>query len=144
MQLPFRVIIEDEKYQFGDKAKAYAAYEAALRSSLSQSSIFNSSVALNATQVNAYMARPKVMMGADKLTMKDIIAQKYIFLFLFQSQEAYNDIRRTSLISLNDPDGTAKRFAYPIEEITRNANAPQASDRETIYQNNARLFWAKL
>jgi hypothetical protein len=139
-----KFIEAEVQLRLGDKAKAYAAYEAALRSSLSQSSIFNSSVALNATQVNAYMARPKVMMGADKLTMKDIIAQKYIFLFLFQSQEAYNDIRRTSLISLNDPDGTAKRFAYPIEEITRNANAPQASDRETIYQNNARLFWAKL
>jgi hypothetical protein len=111
---------------------------------MSQSSIFNSAVALTATQINNYLALTKVLKGADKLTLKDIIAQKYIFLFLFQSQEAYNDIRRTALIFLNDPDGTAKRFAYPGDEMTRNSNAPQASNLETIYQNNARLFWAKL
>lgn len=83
-------------------------------------------------------------MGVDKLTLKDIIAQKYIFLFIFQSQEAYNDVRRTGLITLNDPEGTAKRFPYPVDEISRNANAPQVSDQNTVYQDNARLFWAKL
>jgi hypothetical protein len=139
-----KFIEAEAQLRLGDKTKAYLAYEAALRSSMAQSSIFNSAVALTATQINTYLARPKVLMGADKLTLKDIIAQKYIFLFLFQSQEAYNDIRRTALISLNDPDGTAKRFAYPGDEMTRNSNAPQASNLETIYQNNARLFWAKL
>lgn len=137
--------IEAEAHlRLGDKAKAYTAYDAALRSAMAQSAVFNSSAALTATQINAYLARPKVLMGVDKLTLKDIISQKYIFLFVFQSQEAYNDVRRTGLITLNDPDGTAKRFPYPVDEISRNANAPQISDQNTVYQDNARLFWAKL
>jgi hypothetical protein len=48
------------------------------------------------------------------------------------------------LIPLKDPDGTAKRFPYPVNEISRNANAPQVSDINSVYQDNTRLFWAKL
>lgn len=137
--------IEAEVYlRLGDANKAYVAYETAVRSALAQASIFNSAVALSTAQINTYMARPKVSMGADKLTLQDIITQKYIYLTVFQTQEAYNDVRRTALITLKDPDGTAKRFPYPVNEISRNANAPQVSDLNTVYQDNARLFWAKL
>jgi hypothetical protein len=137
--------IEAEAYlRLNDRTKAYLAYDAAVRSALVQASIFNSAVALTTAQINAYMARPKVAMGADKLTLKDIITQKYIYLTVFQTHEAFNDVRRTGLITLIDPDGTAKRFPYPGNEISRNANAPQVSDQNTVYQDNARLFWAKL
>jgi len=139
-----KFIEAETQLRLGDRTKAYTAYDAAVRVALAQASIFNPAVALTATQINAYMARPKVSMGADKLTIKDIIAQKYIYLTVFQTQEAFNDVRRTGLISLNDPDGTAKRFPYPVDEISRNANAPQASDQSTVYQDNTRLFWAKL
>jgi|GEM_PF-3355317 len=139
-----KFIEAEAQFRLNDKAKAYAAYEAAVRSALAQSALFNPAVALTAAQINAYVARPKVLMGADKLTLRDIVAQKYIFLFVFQSQEAYNDVRRTGLITLNDPDGTAKRFPYPVDEISRNANAPQVSDQNTVYEPAARLFWAKL
>lgn len=139
-----KFIEAEAQLRLGDKAKAYTAYDAAVRSAMAQSAVFNSAAALTAAQINAYLARPKVLMGVDKLTLKDIITQKYIFLFVFQSQEAYNDVRRTGLITLNDPDGTAKRFPYPVDEISRNANAPQVSDQNTVYQDNARLFWAKL
>ncbi len=139
-----KFIEAEAQFRLNDKAKAYAAYEAAVRSALAQSALFNPAVALTAAQINAYVARPKVLMGADKLTLRDIVAQKYIFLFVFQSQEAFNDVRRTGLITLNDPDGTAKRFPYPVDEISRNANAPQVSDQNTVYEAAARLFWAKL
>ncbi|MEI7584814.1 SusD/RagB family nutrient-binding outer membrane lipoprotein [Runella sp.] len=139
-----KFIEAEAQLRLGDRTKAYTAYEAAVRAALTQASIFNSAVALTATQINAYVARPKVLMGADKLTLKDIITQKYIYLTVFQTQEAYNDVRRTGLITLMDPDGTAKRFPYPVNEISRNSNAPQASDINTVYQDNARLFWAKL
>jgi hypothetical protein len=139
-----KFIEAEAQLRMGDRAKAYTAYEAALRSALAQSAIFNPAVALTTAQINAYLARPKVLMGSTRLTLKDIILQKYIHLFVFQSQEAYNDIRRTALLKLTDPDGTAKRFPYPGDEMTRNANAPQFSSIETVYQTSARLFWAKL
>ncbi|WP_428666978.1 SusD/RagB family nutrient-binding outer membrane lipoprotein [Runella sp.] len=139
-----KFIEAEAQLRLGDRAKANVAYEAALRSSLAQSAIFNAAAALTTAQINAYLARPKVMPGADKLTLKDIITQKYIYFFIFQSQEAYNDVRRTALITLNDPDGTAKRIPYPVDEIARNANAPQSSDQNTVYNEAARLFWAKL
>jgi hypothetical protein len=139
-----KFIEAEAQLRMGDRAKAYTAYEAALRSALAQSAIFNPAVALTTAQINAYLARPKVLMGSTRVTLKDIILQKYIHLFVFQSQEAYNDIRRTALLKLTDPDGTAKRFPYPGDEMTRNANAPQFSSIETVYQTSARLFWAKL
>jgi hypothetical protein len=139
-----KFIEAEAQLRMGDRVKAYTAYEAALRSALAQSAIFNPAVALTTAQINAYLARPKVLMGSTRVTLKDIILQKYIHLFVFQSQEAYNDIRRTALLKLTDPDGTAKRFPYPGDEMTRNANAPQFSSIETVYQTSARLFWAKL
>ena len=139
-----KFIEAEAQLRLGDRTKAYTAYEAAVRAALAQASIFNSAVALTTAQINAYMVRPKVAMGADKLTLKDIVTQKYIYLTVFQTQEAFNDVRRTGMIILKDPDGTAKRFPYPVNEISRNANAPQVSDINTVYQNNARLFWAKL
>ena len=139
-----KFIEAEAQLRLGDKQKAYTAYDAAVRSALAQSAIFNPAVALTPAQINSYLARPKVLPGVDNLTLKDIITQKYIYLFIFQSQEAFNEVRRTGLITLNDPDGTAKRFPYPTDEITRNANAPQASDFNTVYATAARLFWAKL
>jgi hypothetical protein len=139
-----KFIEAEAQLRLGDRAKAYVAYDTAVRSALANAAIFNPAAALTPAQINTYLARPKVLMGADKLTLRDIIAQKYIFLFVFQSQEAYNDVRRTGLITLNDPDGNAKRFPYPVDEISRNANAPQLSDQNTVYTDAARLFWAKL
>ena len=139
-----KFIEAEAQLRLGDRTKAYTAYEAAVRAALAQASIFNPAVSLTTAQINAYMARPKVAMGAGNLILKDIIMQKYIYLTVFQTQEAFNDVRRTGLILLNDPDGTAKRFPYPVDEISRNANAPQVSDQNTVYQENARLFWAKL
>lgn len=139
-----KFIEAEAQLRLGDRVKAYAAYDAAVRSALSGAAIFNPASALTTAQINAYLAKPKVLPGADKLTLRDIITQKYIFLFVFQSQEAFNDVRRTGLLTLNDPDGTAKRFPYPVDEISRNVNAPQQSDQNTVYTDAARLFWAKL
>ncbi len=139
-----KFIEAEVQLRLGDKAKAYVAYETAVRSAMAQAAIFNAAATLSTAQINTYLNRTNVLMGADKLTMKDIINQKYIFLFVFQSQEAYNDVRRTALITLSDPDGTAKRFPYSTDEISRNSNSPQKSDQNTVYQDASRLFWAKL
>ncbi len=139
-----KFIEAEAQLRLGDRAKAYTAYEAAVRSALAQAAIFSPSVALTPAQINTYVARPSVLPGAANLTVSNIINQKYIFLFVFQSQEAFNDVRRTGLVTLSDPDGTAKRLPYPVDEISRNANAPQLSDQNTVYTDAARLFWAKL
>ncbi len=127
----------------GDATKAYNAYLAAVRAALGQAALFNSAVALTQAQIDQYLARPLVSMGATNLTLTDILNQKYIYLTVFQSQEAFNDVRRVTAVTLVDPDGTPKRLPYPVDEIARNVNAPQVSDQNTVYNENARLFWAK-
>lgn len=127
----------------GDKLKANTAYETAVRSSLNQSAIFNASLALSTSVKEAYFARTKVLPGSVNLAVKDVIFQKYIYFFLFQQTEAYNDVRRTNIFPVTDPNGAPKRFPYPQTEISRNKNAPQSSNEETVYTDGARLFWAK-
>ncbi|MCY7351416.1 MAG: SusD/RagB family nutrient-binding outer membrane lipoprotein [Cytophagaceae bacterium] len=130
--------------RLGDRAKAYAAYETALRAALAQAAQFNPAAALSAAQINAYLARPKVLPGAATLTLEQIIAQKYIYFFVFQPIEAYNDLRRTAFLKTTDPDGTPKRIPVPDSERGRNASAPTIINERTMYEDIARLFWAKL
>ncbi len=139
-----KFIEAESQLRLGEKEKANTAYEIAVRSALGQAGFFNANSVLSNAQITNYVSRNKVFMGADKLTLKDIITQKYIFHFTFQSVEAYNDLRRSGLLPVSDPDGTPKRYPYPQSEIGRNSNAPQNSNEQTVYTDAARLFWAKL
>jgi hypothetical protein len=139
-----KFIESEAQLRLGDKEKSYNAYQTAIRSALNQASIFNTNSVLTSTQIENYLSRAKVKVGVDKFTLTDIITQKYIFHFTFQSSEAYNDIRRTALLKMSDPDGTPKRYPYPQSEISRNGNAPQNSNEQFVYTDAARLFWAKL
>lgn len=130
--------------RLGDRAKAYAAYETALRAALAQAAQFNPAVALTQAQINAYLARPKVLPGAAALTLEQVLTQKYIYFFTFQPIEAYNDLRRTAFLKTTDPDGTPKRIPVPDSERGRNASAPTTINERTMYEDVARLFWAKL
>lgn len=138
-----KFIEAEAQFRLGDKEKAYAAYEAAVRAALAQSAQFNPAVALTAAQQTAYPARPKVLPGAGGLTLAHILLQKYIYFFVFQPIEAYNDIRRTAILPLTDPNGTPKRLPYPDTERSRNALTPAVND-QTMFDTAVRLFWAKL
>lgn len=138
-----KFIEAEVQLRLGDKPKANAAYETAVRTALGQAAFYNAAQTLTPAHITTYVARPSVFPGADKLSLADIIRQKYIAQFLFQSVEAYNDVRRTALFTMTDPDGTPKRYPYPQSEIGRNANAPQNSNEQTVYTETARLFWAK-
>ncbi|MCF1713697.1 SusD/RagB family nutrient-binding outer membrane lipoprotein [Flavihumibacter sp. RY-1] len=128
----------------GNNEKANEEYELAVRSALSQASLFSPTAVLSQTEINDYLSRSKVFPGASSLTVKDIVLQKYIFYFQFQHVEAYNEFRRTGLLAVTDPLGHAFRFPYPQNEVSRNANAPQGINDQTIYSSVNRLFWAEL
>lgn len=130
--------------RLGDHAKAYAAYEMAVRGALAQAAQFNPMLALTPAQINTYLARPKVLPGATALTLVQILTQKYIYFFVFQPIEAYNDLRRTAFLKTTDPDGTPKRIPVPDSERGRNASSPTTINERTMYEDIARLFWAKM
>jgi hypothetical protein len=111
-----KFIESEAQLRLGDRNKAYTAYETAVRAALAQASIFNSAVALTSTQINTYMARPKVLMGADKLTLKDIITQKYIYLNLsiLYENDSINFIGETNY---NDPPIKSNTALLPLDNI---------------------------
>ncbi|MFW6222776.1 MAG: SusD/RagB family nutrient-binding outer membrane lipoprotein [Bacteroidota bacterium] len=62
-------------------------------------------------------------MAPQNLTLEDIITQKFIALWPFQSIEVYTDWRRTGIPSLQNPLGEPpRRFPYPQNEISTNGN----------------------
>lgn len=121
---------------------AYAAYQIAVRAALKEASIFNPAVALSTQAINDYISLATVSPGADNLTQQMVVYQKYIYFFLYQPIEAYNEFRRTDFFTVTDPGGSATRFPYPIIELTRNRNTPTDIDDFTILDQSTKLFWA--
>lgn len=63
--------------------------------------------------------------------LAEIMTQKYISAYEFESIESYNDYRRTRIPQLNNPNNTAanygfvERFPYPTSEVSNNgSNVP--------------------
>ena len=52
---------------------------------------------------------------------------------MFQAIEAFNDVRRTGIPAMQNPNGQPLRFPYPESEITRNPNTPQDINIITIF-----------
>jgi len=115
--------------------EAYTAYQEAVR----QACI---SAGLTTDQVNAYVSQGTVFPGADQLSLNDIIKQKYIYYFMFQPIEAFNDYRRTGIPGMQNPYGVIKRFPYPADELERNPNSPTNINEQTIY--TIKVWWAKV
>lgn len=138
-----KFIEAEAQLRLGKKPEANTAYETAVSSALKHASAFKPSVALTTIQMDAYKALPKVFPGVANLTLKEIISQKYIFFYQFQSLETYNDIRRTEMIPVTDPTGRANRSVYPDSEKTRNTSTPANIDRYSIFEASTKLFWAK-
>lgn len=122
---------------------AYTAYQTALRAALEEASIFNPDVALSNDAINNYISLPTVSPGADNLTQQNVVYQKYIYFFLYQPIEAFNEFRKTDFFEVTDPRGSATRFPYPNIELTRNRNTPTDIDDFSILDQSTKLFWAK-
>ncbi len=77
----------------------------------------------------AYKAQPEVLPAdASGLTMDMIYTQKYIHLWPYGSVEAFAEWRRTGYPSLTNPFEAPRRFPYPQNEISGNAeNVPDVT-----------------
>jgi hypothetical protein len=111
--------------QNGGKAttEAYNAYLDGIRANMSK-------IGVPAASVATFLAAPKVGVGADNLTVSNVLTEKYKALFL--NPEVWNDIRRydntiipgLNLPELHNPDLKGlwiQRAAYPDSEASRNS-----------------------
>ncbi len=104
--------------RLGNTAGAYSAYIAGITSSLQRSGV-------GATDITAYLAQPTVDPGADKLTLENIMTQKYIA--MYTQPESWSDWRRTGFPTLAPTSGSKipRRFPYPQNERLYNSKMPQ-------------------
>ncbi|WP_268036323.1 SusD/RagB family nutrient-binding outer membrane lipoprotein [Algoriphagus sp. PAP.12] len=115
--------IEAEAALDTDKDRAYAAYLAGIEAHMDMLGVSNEAKA-------AYLADASVSVGADALTIDDIMKEKWVALFLHP--ETWNDARRfdygykdMDLPANLNPDLNnqfIRRLAYPASEVSRNGN----------------------
>lgn len=111
-----------------DPAAALAAYEEGLNAALAQAGV-------DPADADAYKAQPEVLPAdpAD-LTMEMIYRQKYIHLWPYGSVEAYAEWRRTGYPELTNPFEAPRRFPYPQNEISGNAeNVPSVTPYNGVW-----------
>lgn len=126
--------IEAEAHlRLGNISEANNAYEEAVIAACSRAG-------LSDEDINAYVNQGGVFPGEANLELDHIIQQKYISFWMFQSLEAYNDVRRTGIPQINAPQGLLHRLPYPSSEINRNSNAPTNITNVTIYEIS--VWWA--
>jgi hypothetical protein len=138
-----KFIEAESELRLNNRDEANAAYENAVSLALEHASDFRPAVALTGDQRNDYLSLPGVLPGADDLTQEDIIIQKYIYFYQYQSIEAFNDVRRTGFIPVTDPVGRMNRSIYPDSERNRNTSTPLNIDQFTVFEPSTKLFWAK-
>ena len=109
------------------KPEAYQAYLDGIEAALVRAEV-------DSDDIDTYMARSTVSVGEDNLTLENIITQKYISFWLFQPIEAYNDYRRTSIPTLNNPvSPPPNRFPYPQDEVAANPNVPDRTIQNKVW-----------
>lgn len=123
--------IESEAYLHkGDRIKAYAAFNKAVVAAFDY---------CGASVGNYLLSLP----NSANLSLSDIYIQKYIAMYESASIEAYNELRRTGIPAMNNPNnrvpslGFVHRLPYVSDEIATNSeHIPSISTFE-------KLFWAK-
>ncbi|MBT9395204.1 SusD/RagB family nutrient-binding outer membrane lipoprotein [Hymenobacter sp. NST-14] len=114
---------------------AYAAYVAAVNADLTAKG--GAGFVSTSTSAESQEFRDRVFVGAANLTLQNIITQKYISFFVYQSIEAYNDYRRTGFPTLQNPKNSVffpRRFPYPQSEIATNKdNVPNATIGDGVW-----------
>ena len=105
-----------------DATAALAAYTEGLNAALAQAGV-------DTVSADAYKAQPEVVPAdATDLTTEMIYTQKYIHLCPYGSVEAYAEWRRTGYPTLTNPFDAPRRFPYPQNEISGNAdNVPDVT-----------------
>ncbi|MCK5134288.1 MAG: SusD/RagB family nutrient-binding outer membrane lipoprotein [Bacteroidales bacterium] len=111
-----------------DAAAALAAYEEGLDAALAQAGV-------ETVDAVAYKAQPEVLpTDAANLTIDMIYAQKYIHLWPYGSIEAFAEWRRTGYPTMTNPFETPRRFPYPQNEISGNAeNVPAVTPYNGVW-----------
>jgi hypothetical protein len=103
--------------RLGNSAAAHTAYVAAVTASLQRSGV-------SAASITAYLAQPAVDPGADKLTLENIMTQKYIA--MYTQAESWTDWRRSGFPKLAPVTGSniPRRFPYAQAERLYNSKMP--------------------
>lgn len=103
--------------RLGNSAAAHTAYVAAVTASLQRSGV-------PAAAITAYLAQPAVDPGADKLTLENIMTQKYIA--MYTQPESWTDWRRSGFPKLAPVTGSniPRRFPYAQAERLYNSKMP--------------------
>lgn len=111
-----------------DAAAALAAYEAGVDAALAQAGV-------DAGVADTYKAQAEVLPGdAASLTLEMIYTQKYIHLWPYGAVEAYAEWRRTGFPALSNPFEPPRRFPYPQNEISGNAeNVPDVTPYNGVW-----------
>ncbi len=111
-----------------DASAALEAYTEGVDAALAQAGVDSESAA-------AYKAQADVMPAdASGLTTEMIYAQKYIHLWPYGSVEAFAEWRRTGFPTMNNPFTTPRRFPYPQNEISGNAeNVPDVTPYNGVW-----------
>ncbi len=132
---PLPIITYDElkfleaeaNFRLNKKPEAYAAYLDGVEAALERAEV-------ESDDITAYLAKSTVAVGADDLTLENIITQKYVSFWLFQPIEAYNDYRRTMIPEMQNTVGPPpNRFPYPQDEIAANPNVPERSTQNKVW-----------
>jgi hypothetical protein len=111
-----------------DASAALEAYTEGLDAALIQAGV-------ETAEAEAYKAQPEVLPAdASGLTTEMIYAQKYIHLWPYGSVEAFAEWRRTGFPTMNNPFTTPRRFPYPQNEISGNAeNVPDVTPYNGVW-----------
>jgi len=111
-----------------DADAALAAYTEGLDAALFQAGV-------DTADADAYKAQPEVVPAdASGLTLEMIYRQKYIHLWPYGAVEAYAEWRRTGYPTMNNPFDTPRRFPYPQNEISGNAeNVPSVTPYNGVW-----------
>lgn len=118
----------------GDRARAYAAYESGIRAHMAK-------IGVSQDEIQVYWENPVVSVGAEDLSVSEIMKEKFIATFL--NPESWNDARRFNYNyhGFQAPQNSAlggemiRLARYPDSELQRNQyNVP---DRTML----DRVFW---
>lgn len=111
-----KFIEAEANLRLGNATEAYDAYIEAVGASLIRAGVSSADSA-------TYVSQPSVSVGEGALTLDEVITQKYISFWIFQSIEAYSDYRRTGIPTLTNTVSEApQRFPYPQDEVAANPN----------------------
>lgn len=129
-----KMIEAEAALKANNRPRAYQAYLDGIKANFEK-------IGVSTTELNDYLARPSVAVGASNLQIDDIFREKYIITYL--NPEAWNDLRRFDykIKDFNMPLNAKlptfiRRLAYPSTERAENgANVPAEVSLDT------KLWW---